>query len=116
VLVTVFRDSPPPWLTAFIGALDRLRDLGAEKAFDYHTTVPRDLGRFDVILDPVARDMRPYRRLLAQGGTARLPARQPPAAWSFPQMRVMAAMSSSSSGSVKYFWTDSSKVRPTSAV
>ena len=50
------------------------------------------------------------------GGTARLPARQPPAAWSFPQMRVMAAMSSSSSGPVKYFWTASSKVRLTSAV
>jgi NADPH:quinone reductase-like Zn-dependent oxidoreductase len=48
--------------------LDRLRDLGAEEAFDYHTADPGELGRFDVILDPVARDMRPYRRLLARGG------------------------------------------------
>jgi NADPH:quinone reductase-like Zn-dependent oxidoreductase len=48
--------------------LDRLRDLGAEQAFDYHTTDPRELGRFDVILDPVSRNMRPYRRLLAPGG------------------------------------------------
>jgi len=47
---------------------DRLRDLGAEQAFDYLTTDPRDLGRFDVILDPVSRNMRPYRRLLAPGG------------------------------------------------
>jgi len=57
-------------VTALAGAphLDRLRDLGAEQAFDYHTTDPRDLGRFDVILDPVSRNMRPYRRLLASGG------------------------------------------------
>jgi NADPH:quinone reductase-like Zn-dependent oxidoreductase len=47
---------------------DRLRDLGAQQAFDYHTTDPRDLGRFDVILDPVSRNMRPYRRLLDPGG------------------------------------------------
>lgn len=48
--------------------LDRLRDLGAEEAFDYHTTRPADLGKFDVIIDPVSRGMRPYRRLLAPGG------------------------------------------------
>ncbi|MEU7852119.1 NAD(P)-dependent alcohol dehydrogenase, partial [Micromonospora parva] len=48
--------------------LDRLRNLGAEQAFDYHTTDPRGLGRFDVILDPVGRNMRPYRHLLAPGG------------------------------------------------
>jgi NADPH:quinone reductase-like Zn-dependent oxidoreductase len=48
--------------------LDRLRDLGAQQAFDYHATDPRDLGRFDVILDPVSKGMRPYRRLLAPGG------------------------------------------------
>lgn len=40
--------------------LDRLRDLGAEEAFDYHATSPRELGRFDVVLDPVARNMRAY--------------------------------------------------------
>ena len=57
-------------VTALSGGphLDRLRDLGAEQAFDYHTTDPRDLGRFDVILDPVSRNMRRYRRLLAPGG------------------------------------------------
>ena len=48
--------------------LDRLRDLGAGQAFDYHVTDPRGLGRFDVVLDPVGRNMRPYRRLLAPGG------------------------------------------------
>jgi NADPH:quinone reductase-like Zn-dependent oxidoreductase len=57
-------------VTALAGAphLDRVRDLGAEQAFDYHTASPRDLGRFDVIVDPVGRNMRPYRRLLAPGG------------------------------------------------
>lgn len=48
--------------------LERLRDLGAEQAFDYHVTDPRELGQFDVIIDPVARNMRPYRRLLGPGG------------------------------------------------
>jgi len=48
--------------------LDRLRDLGAQQAYDYHTTDPRELGRFDVILDPVSRGMRPYRRLLTKTG------------------------------------------------
>jgi NADPH:quinone reductase-like Zn-dependent oxidoreductase len=48
--------------------LDRLRDLGAEQAFDYHTADLDGLGRFDVIVDPVARNMRPYRRLLAPVG------------------------------------------------
>lgn len=48
--------------------LDRLRDLGAEQALDYHIADLRRLGRFDVIVDPVSRNMRPYRRLLARGG------------------------------------------------
>ena len=48
--------------------LDRLRDLGAADAFDYHTTSPRHLGRFDVVVDQVSRNMPPYRRLLAPGG------------------------------------------------
>jgi NADPH:quinone reductase-like Zn-dependent oxidoreductase len=48
--------------------LDRLRDLGAEQAFDYHLTSPGDLGKFDVIIDPVSRGIRPYQRLLAPGG------------------------------------------------
>jgi NADPH:quinone reductase-like Zn-dependent oxidoreductase len=57
-------------VTALAGAphLDRLRDLGAEGAFDYHAIDPRELGQFDVVLDPVSRNMRPYRRLLTRGG------------------------------------------------
>jgi NADPH:quinone reductase-like Zn-dependent oxidoreductase len=48
--------------------LDRLRDLGAHQAYDYHSTSPADLGRFDVILDPVSRNMAPYRKLLTKKG------------------------------------------------
>jgi len=48
--------------------LDRLRGLGAEQAYDYHVTGPRDLGRFDVILDPVSKNMAPYRKLLTKTG------------------------------------------------
>jgi len=48
--------------------LDRLRDLGAQQAYDYHFTSPRDLGWFDVILDPVSKNMAPYRRLLTERG------------------------------------------------
>jgi NADPH:quinone reductase-like Zn-dependent oxidoreductase len=48
--------------------LDRLRDLGAEQALDYRNADLNGLGRFDVIVDPVARNMLPYRRLLAPGG------------------------------------------------
>jgi NADPH:quinone reductase-like Zn-dependent oxidoreductase len=53
---------------ASAGHLDRLRDLGAQEAFDYHATSPSELGRFDVVVDPVSRNMRAYRRLLAPGG------------------------------------------------
>lgn len=53
---------------ASAGHLDRLRDLGAAKAFDYHATRPGELGQFDVVVDPVSRNMRAYRRLLAPGG------------------------------------------------
>ena len=48
--------------------LDRLRDLGAHQAYDYHVTSPADLGRFDVILDPVSKNMAPYRKLLTKNG------------------------------------------------
>ena len=48
--------------------LDRLRDLGAQQAYDYHVTSPGDLGRFDVILDPVSKNMTPYRKLLTKKG------------------------------------------------
>jgi NADPH:quinone reductase-like Zn-dependent oxidoreductase len=48
--------------------LDQLRDLGARQAYDYHVTSPGDLGRFDVILDPVSKNMAPYRKLLTETG------------------------------------------------
>jgi NADPH:quinone reductase-like Zn-dependent oxidoreductase len=48
--------------------LDRLRGLGAEEAFDYHATDPRELGRFDVVLDPIAKNVQAYRRLLTPRG------------------------------------------------
>ncbi|BCF95056.1 NAD(P)-dependent alcohol dehydrogenase [Paraburkholderia largidicola] len=57
-------------VTALIGAnhVSAIRDLGAEAAYDYRTTDPRSLGKFDVILDPVAQNIRDYRRLLAPDG------------------------------------------------
>lgn len=48
--------------------LDRLRDLGAQQAYDYHVTKPGDLGQFDVILDPVSKNMASYRKLLTKKG------------------------------------------------
>ncbi len=48
--------------------LDRVRDLGADEAFDYRTTDPSDLGRFDVVMDPVAKNIRAYHKLLSPGG------------------------------------------------
>ncbi len=48
--------------------LDLVRDLGAAEAFDYRTTGPEGLGRFDVVLDTAGTDLRSYRRLLAPGG------------------------------------------------
>jgi NADPH:quinone reductase-like Zn-dependent oxidoreductase len=48
--------------------LDRLRDLGAHQAHDHHVTSPASLGRFDVILDPVSKNMAPYRELLTKRG------------------------------------------------
>ncbi|MPY53666.1 NAD(P)-dependent alcohol dehydrogenase [Streptomyces acidicola] len=57
-------------VTALAGAkhLDFVRDLGADEAFDYATTGPADLGRFDVVLDTVGTAHPAYRRLLAPGG------------------------------------------------
>lgn len=57
-------------VTALVSAknIDQIRNLGAEKAFDYHTTDPRDLGTFDVVLDTVGKDLPAYRRLLAPKG------------------------------------------------
>lgn len=48
--------------------LDLARELGADEAYDYRTTGPADLGRFDVVLDTVGVGMPAYRRLLAPGG------------------------------------------------
>ncbi|MET9590650.1 NAD(P)-dependent alcohol dehydrogenase [Streptomyces sp. NPDC006516] len=48
--------------------LDFVRELGADAAFDYRTTVPDDLGPFDVVLDTVGTEHRAFRRLLAPGG------------------------------------------------
>lgn len=48
--------------------IDRVRGLGAKEAYDYHNVDPSGLRDFDVILDPVGRDLRTHRRLLAKGG------------------------------------------------
>ncbi|AME28135.1 NAD(P)-dependent alcohol dehydrogenase [Burkholderia sp. PAMC 26561] len=48
--------------------LDFVRDLGADLAFDYATTSPRELGTFDVILCTAGSHAGAYRRLLAPGG------------------------------------------------
>lgn len=42
--------------------------LGADEVFDYRTTDPRDLSRFDVVLDTVGTDLRAYRNLLTPTG------------------------------------------------
>ncbi|MFD9950266.1 NAD(P)-dependent alcohol dehydrogenase [Nonomuraea sp. NPDC059023] len=57
-------------VTALAGAanLDLVRDLGAHEAHDYATTGPADLGRFDVVLDTVGRDLPTWRRLLTPRG------------------------------------------------
>lgn len=48
--------------------LDLVRSLGADEAFDYRTTAPEQLGRFDVVLDTAGTEHRRFRRLLAPGG------------------------------------------------
>lgn len=48
--------------------LHRVRELGAHEAFDYTTISPKELGEFDVIIDPVGRNLRAYRSLLRPGG------------------------------------------------
>lgn len=48
--------------------LGRLQDLGAAEAFDYRSVDASRLGQFDVIFDPVGRDMRTFRRLLSPMG------------------------------------------------
>jgi NADPH:quinone reductase-like Zn-dependent oxidoreductase len=48
--------------------LDLVREIGADEAFDYRATDPRELGRFDVVIDTVSRDLRCYRPLLTRTG------------------------------------------------
>jgi NADPH:quinone reductase-like Zn-dependent oxidoreductase len=57
-------------VTALAGAanLDFVRTLGADEVFDYRTTRPAALGRFDVVLDTVGTDLCAYRRLLTRSG------------------------------------------------
>jgi NADPH:quinone reductase-like Zn-dependent oxidoreductase len=47
---------------------DRVKELGADEVFDYRTTKPADLGKFDVIFDAVGTDLYAFRRQLAPGG------------------------------------------------
>ncbi|WP_234426972.1 NAD(P)-dependent alcohol dehydrogenase [Streptomyces niger] len=49
-------------------SLALVRELGADEALDYRATTPADLGRYDVVLDTVGKDLPDYRRLLAPGG------------------------------------------------
>jgi NADPH:quinone reductase-like Zn-dependent oxidoreductase len=57
-------------VTALVRAehLEGVRALGAEEAFDYRSTDLRALGQFDVILDPVGKNLRAFRPLLRQRG------------------------------------------------
>ncbi|MFG6199874.1 NAD(P)-dependent alcohol dehydrogenase [Nonomuraea sp. JJY05] len=57
-------------VTALAGArnLDLVRDLGAHEAYDYATTRPADLPRFDVVLDTVGTEHAAYRRRLTPSG------------------------------------------------
>ena len=45
-----------------------VREFGADRAFDYATTAPSELGKFDVILDTVGKRLAEYRRLLTPKG------------------------------------------------
>ncbi|WP_443078159.1 NAD(P)-dependent alcohol dehydrogenase [Streptomyces sp. SP17KL33] len=45
-----------------------VRELGADEALDHRSTTPADLGRYDVVLDTVGKDVPAYRGLLAPGG------------------------------------------------
>ncbi|MFI7341018.1 NAD(P)-dependent alcohol dehydrogenase [Streptomyces sp. NPDC050085] len=48
--------------------LDLVRDLGADEALDHRATAPADLGRYDVVLDTVGKDLPAHRRLLTPAG------------------------------------------------
>ncbi len=73
-------------VTALAGArnLDWVTELGADTALDYRTTSPRDLGRFDVILDAVGTDIGAYQGLLTRTGRM--------VAIAFDQDRILTSM------------------------
>ncbi|MGY0020986.1 NAD(P)-dependent alcohol dehydrogenase [Streptomyces sp. cg35] len=48
--------------------LDFVRSLGADDVVDHHRVQPRELGRFDMVLDTAGTDLSAYRRLLKPGG------------------------------------------------
>lgn len=48
--------------------LGLVRGLGADEAYDYRATGPADLGRYDVVLDTVGKDLAAHRRLLGPAG------------------------------------------------
>ncbi|MFC7891861.1 NAD(P)-dependent alcohol dehydrogenase [Streptomyces sp. NPDC057381] len=45
-----------------------VRGLGADEVHDYRATGPAGLGRYDVVLDTVGKDLAAHRRLLTPGG------------------------------------------------
>lgn len=45
-----------------------VKELGADEVYDYRTSRPEQLGRFDMVLDLVGTEMPRYRRRLAPGG------------------------------------------------
>ncbi|HWE44379.1 MAG TPA: NAD(P)-dependent alcohol dehydrogenase, partial [Caulobacteraceae bacterium] len=55
-------------LVSTTGQIAQAQTIGGGLAFDYHTIQPRELGRFDVIIDPVGRGMSAFRRLLDKDG------------------------------------------------
>lgn len=58
-------------VTALVSTVEQIAQaqaIGADVALDYHKVQPRELGRFDVIIDPVGRGMSAFRRLLNQDG------------------------------------------------
>ncbi|MEU4659779.1 NAD(P)-dependent alcohol dehydrogenase [Streptomyces sp. NPDC023723] len=73
-------------VTALAGAqnLDWVRELGADTALDYRATGPRDLGRFDVVVDLVGTELGGY--------AARLDRRGRLVALAFDQDRIVASM------------------------
>jgi len=47
---------------------DHLARIGADHRYDYRTTDPRTIGRFDVVVDAVGTDLHTYRALLGPRG------------------------------------------------